>query len=119
MEPNYELYDQVVRATMINLYSFGKENERIVLSDFEYKNPTHLFVMEVARSMTWLEWPVYVEAPARYVRKLNKSSKRMTIYQKPKAWEGVNVPELLKFMTSDEVTMRTFEEIYNCYYKEN
>lgn len=117
MEPNYELYDQVVRTTMINLYTFGKENEKIVLENFDYKNPAHLYVMEVARSMTWLDWPVYVEAPARFVRKTNKESKRMVIYQKPKPWSGVDVVELLKFMTNDEITMETYEEIYNSYYR--
>ena len=37
-------YDEVINIIMINLYSFSKDKEKIILSEIDRKNKDHLLI---------------------------------------------------------------------------
>ena len=40
---NYDLFDQIVNTTLINIYSLSKQNKTIILENFNPKDKNHLY----------------------------------------------------------------------------
>ena len=118
---NYDLFDQIVNTTLINIYSLSKQNKTIILENFNPKDKNHLYFLHVAITARDLfGFNIKVKLGWWKLFKLNfKLRKHYLRLQRAKSWEsGINVPEVLNYMSplfkDGDVS---YAEIYEEYYK--
>lgn len=96
-----KMYDKVVYATNLNLFSFAKKSGRIVLKDFDIKNKDHLFVFHVATMTSEVfQYPIYIECSLFKKFLINlKIRKKYNKIKRVKSGQtdAVSVPELLDY----------------------
>ena len=60
----YKQYDGIIGATVINIFSFSKNNNKIVFNNFDYKNKTHRVFLESAFLLsTTHKMDIYLNMP--------------------------------------------------------
>lgn len=118
---DYDLFDQVVHTTLINIYSQSYSRKTIVLEDFDPKNKEHLYFLHVAlTARDVFQFEIRVKLGWWKLFKLNfKLRKKYIRLKRAKSWEcGIKVPEMLDFMRPlFENNNYSYAEIYEAYYK--
>ena len=53
MSNNQNLYDNIINATVVNMFSFSKDG-KIIIMNFNSKDKKHLYLFEVAKNVCFL-----------------------------------------------------------------
>lgn len=117
-------YDEVVNIIMVNLYSFSKDKEKIILSEIDRKNKDHLLILRVAlMAKDIYNFPLYLNT-GRWnsfvlnwrMRKLSRRIPRIN-----EAVGCISIPAMLEFMYPPirQHMGENFEfgNIYNAFYR--
>ena len=119
---DYDLYDKIVGATIINIFSLSKDTDKIVLKNFDYKSHMHRVFLETAFSVNILnKKKVALDMPfiSYLYFKYIKMRKRNSLLVHAKNTEnGINIYDVADFEAKEfNKTIYVFEDIYNAYYK--
>lgn len=119
---DYDLYDKIVGATIINIFSLSKDTDKIILKNFDYKSNLHRVFLESSFSVNILnKKKVAVDMPliSYLYFKYIKMRKRNSLLVRAKNWEnGINIYDVADFEAKEfNKTIYIFEEIYNTYYR--
>ena len=118
---DYKLADKVVSATMSNIIIESPDD--IYLTWFNYKDPTHLYFLEIARLVSNIKnKTIYVDLkPLKFFKfkitnfKRYKKIKRIKSNQSVK--NSLKVPIYLDYMREAfNIKMDFYKEIYDRYY---
>lgn len=123
-EKIYNLYDEILGVTLVNIYSLSKETEKIVFGNFNYKKTLHRVFLETAyivntltKKEIGLEMPLIPFLYFKYI----KMRKRKNVLVRIKPEDNIskiNIEEVADFEASAHgVSLTIFNEIYNSYYK--
>ena len=122
-EELYKQYDGIIGATVINIFSFSKNNNKIVFNNFDYKNKTHRVFLESAFLLStthkmdiYLNMPLF---PFLYFKYFVVKKRNDKIFRIKKVQEnGMNIEEVAKFEAeSYNHSVYVFDDIYNAYYR--
>ena len=79
---NYKEMDNVVQATLVNLYTLSKDIEEIRIYDFDNKNKNHLYLLSVANmASTLFNFPVKI--------KMNKIKLQFLKWKHPNLYKNI------------------------------
>ena len=122
-EELYKQYDGIIGATVINIFSFSKNNNKIIFNNFDYKNKIHRVFLESAFLLStthkmdiYLNMPLFPFLYFKYfvVKKRNDKIFRIKEVQE----NGMNIEEVAKFEAeSYNHSIYVFDDIYNAYYR--
>lgn len=122
-EELYKQYDGIIGATVINIFSFSKNNNKIIFNNFDYKNKTHRVFLESAFLLStthkmdiYLNMPLFSFLYFKYfvIKKRNDKIFRIKEVQE----SGINIEEVAEFEAkSYNYTTSIFDYIYNAYYR--
>lgn len=118
---DYKMADKVISATMSNIIIESPKD--IYLEWFNYKDPTHLYFLEIARIVSSIRnKKIYVDlTPLNFLKfKLTYFRK----YKRVKRWKAsqstessLRVPFYLEYMKKAfNINMKFYQEIYERYY---
>lgn len=119
---DYDLYDKIVGATIINIFSLSKDTDKIILKNFDYKSHMHRVFLETAFSVNILnKKKVAVDMPFFHYLyfKYIKMRKRNSLLVRAKNPDnGINIYDVADFEAKEfNKTIYIFEDIYDAYYK--
>ena len=119
---DYDLYDKIVGATIINIFSLSKDTDKIILKNFDYKSHMHRVFLETAFSINILnKKKVAVDMPLFHYLyfKYIKMRKRNSLLTRAKNSDnGINIYDVADFEAREfNKTICVFEDIYKAYYK--
>ena len=122
-EELYKQYDGIIGATVINIFSFSKNNNKIIFNNFDYKNKIHRVFLESAFLLStthkmdiYLNMPLFPFLYFKYfiIKKRNDKIFRIKENQE----NGINIEEVAKFEAeSYNHSVYVFDDIYNAYYR--
>lgn len=77
-------FDSVSNLIYHNLWSYCKDNKRIVIKNFDFKNKDHLLLLEIALIIRNInDWPIYIQGSWIEAMKWNfKNRKRVEPIQR-------------------------------------
>lgn len=105
--------DLFMNKTFINLYSIAKRNnETIILKNFDPKNIQHLYLFEVAQVVNnFFRYKIILNMPL-YKKLFNKKFWKIKVKRKVKS--GIDINEFLTFTSKDmEVDIKSlYKELY-------
>jgi hypothetical protein len=105
--------DLFMNKTFINLYSIAKRNnETIILKDFDPKNIEHLYLLEVAQVVNnFFRYKIILNMPL-YKKFFNKKFWKIKVKRKVKS--GINIDEFLTFTSKNmEIDVKSlYKELY-------
>lgn len=94
-------YDEVINIIMVNLYSFSKDKEKIILSEIDRKNKDHLLILRVAlMAKDIYNFPLYLNTGRWNSFVLNWRMRKLS-RRIPRTNETVgciSIPAMLEFM---------------------
>lgn len=115
----YQKYDQIVQSTLINIYTMSKEDNKILLVNFDPKTDTDKCVVEIAKiAQSLWSFDIEVDLPLLkfWMFKIKNKDARIKRYKKYSE-KKVDVQELKMFVSKAFVeTTMIYEKIYNSYY---
>ena len=94
-------YDEVINIIMVNLYSFSKDKEKIILSEIDRKNKDHLLILRVAlMAKDVYNFPLYLNTSRWNSFVLNWRMRKLSrrIPRTNETVGCVSIPALLEFM---------------------
>lgn len=116
-------YDEVINIIMVNLYSFSKDKEKIILSEIDRKNKDHLLILRVAlMAKDVYNFPLYLNTGRWNSFVLNWRMRKLSrrIPRTNETVGCVSIPAMLEFMY---IPIRQylgehfeFGNIYNAFY---
>lgn len=105
--------DLFMNKTFINLYSIAKRNnEIIILKNFDPKNIEHLYLLEVARVVNnFFRYEIILNMPL-HKKFFNKKFWKIKVKRKVKS--GINIDEFLTFTSKNmEIDIKSlYKELY-------
>ena len=105
--------DLFMNKTFINLYSIAKRNnETIILKDFDSKNIEHLYLFEVAQVVNnFFRYKIILNMPF-YKKLFNKKFWKIKVKRKVKS--GIDINEFLTFTSKDmKIDIKSlYKELY-------
>lgn len=121
MDSLFNKYDDILNATLANIYTLSKDSVNIVLNDFNYKKTLHRVFLETAfilNTMTQkkigLKMPMIPFLYFKYI----KMRKRKNSLVRVKENTGIDIETVADFEASAfESSLTIFNDIYNAYYK--
>lgn len=115
----YQKYDQIVQSTLINIYTMSKEDNKVILVNFDPKTNTDKCVIEIAKiAQSLWNFDIEVDLPLLkfWMFKIKNKDARIKRYKKYSE-KKVDVQELKMFVSKAFVeTTMIYEAIYNAYY---
>lgn len=115
----YQKYDRMVQATLINIYTMSKDNDKVILVNFDPKIDTDKCVIEIAKiSQSLWNFDIEVDLPLfKFLMfKIKNKDARIKRYKKYSE-KKVDVQELKMFVSKAYVeTTMVYKEIYDTYY---
>lgn len=115
----YQKYDRMVQATLINIYTMSKDDNKVILVNFDPKTDTDKCVVEIAKiSQSLWNFDIEVDLPLfKFLMfKIKNKDARFKRYKKYSE-KKVDVQELKMFVSKAYVeTTMVYKEIYDAYY---
>ena len=117
-------YDEVINIIMVNLYSFSKDKEKIILSEIDRKNKDHLLILRVAlMAKDVYNFPLYLNTGRWNSFVLNWRMRKLSrrIPRTNETMGCISIPALLEFMYPPVKNYLgeafEFANIYNTFYR--
>lgn len=116
-EEKHKLYDQIISATLTNIYTLSKEQKEIVLNNFNPKDKNHLYFLEVAKVASQMfKMPLSLNLSYFNFLKIRFKKKYKGITRKN--CFGIDITEVLSFMTKAiKIDPNIYTEIHKEYYE--
>lgn len=115
-----EKYDQIVGATFTNLFSFSKEDDVIVLSNFNHNSKTYLYAYEIAKMVSSIyNKKILLDMPLwKYLLfKMKKENRKINVGYNFKHSKQTDTLEMLEYVANAfNEPIGIFSEIYEMYY---
>lgn len=115
----YQKYDRMVQATLINIYTMSKDDNKVILVNFDPKTDTDKCVVEIAKiSQSLWNFDIEVDLPLfKFLMfKIKNKDARVKRYKKYSE-KKVDVQELKMFVSKAYVeTTMIYKKIYDTYY---
>ena len=122
LKERYDLYDKIISSCMVNFYSFSKDNDKIILKDFNQNLKCYMFEFEVAKivSSIYQDREIYIDMPfIQYIffKIKNRKVKLKHIKKCEEVDNALNIEDMLDFVAdSYGVEFSIFDEIYETYW---
>ena len=122
LKERYDLYDKIISSCMVNFYSFSKDNDKIILKDFNQNLKCYMFEFEVAKivSSIYQDREIYIDMPfIQYIffKIKNRKVKLKYIKKCEEVDNALNIEDMLDFVAdSYGVEFSIFDEIYETYW---
>jgi len=117
----YRLYDEIVNATLYNLFNLSSEGN-INIGNFDENDDNYNYILKVAFHVVALsteDKTIYLDMGLfKYIKyKIKHRKYRIKRYKESKG-ELIDVPDLLNYMSGEfKVEDTIFKSIYKEYYK--
>lgn len=115
-----EKYDQIIGATFTNLFSFSKEDNVIVLSNFIHNSKICLYAYEVAKMVSSIyNKKILLDMPLwKYLLfKIKKENRKINIGYNFKHIKQTDTLEMLEYVANAfNEPIGVFPDIYEMYY---
>lgn len=111
-------YDGIIQVALVNFFTIGKDTKRIVLTNFDRKNPSHKCILVLTGIVQDL-WDFQTElVMSRFKYRVLKFTNKHVRCIRSKNQTGTDINEFIKHIEEANDDIGIFEKIYNEYYKE-
>lgn len=123
MEDIYNKYDRIIQATLLNISASSKHSNSIVLKDFDYNDPNHLYFFEVVKmANTFWSTKIILDMPFFKYLLFKRKHKNLDIKKATKkelsGSNSIDIYKILSFIQKAfEENNRIFMDIFEAYYK--
>lgn len=114
-----EKYDELCNISMINLYTLSKKEKKIKLSNFDFKNKKHLYLLSIAKILNTL-YGYKICIQSNFVDYIKYKIKHMNKYikYKRKMLNGIEINSFLNHITTaQKLDENIWIDIYNVFFK--
>lgn len=112
-------YNHLSNIALINLYTISKENKKIILTNFSFKNKNHLFLLHMAKVLHNIyEYEIFVDDKFfNFIKYKITHIKDKFIHRSKKLISCVNVDDFLAHIASAQnVENNIWTKIYNDFF---
>lgn len=115
----YNMYDEIVKINMLDIYSMSKEKGKIEVKEFDFKNKNHLYFLKIAEMVSTIwHYPIFLHTNRLSLFFYNlKNHKNSKIYY----WSeraGIDIDDYFNVLRVKNPTLEAniWQSIYNTYY---
>lgn len=114
-------YNELCNVSLINLYTLSKEKEEINLTNFDFKDKKHLYLLSIAKILNSLyNYPIYIQSNLFDYLKYKIKHRKENIKYKKKILNDFNIDDFLDYITTQrKIDKDIWIKIYDEFFKEN